>query len=526
MKQYFLHITVFILLGLATSCKKEPTSWNTGYMVPLVEGRLDPGYLFDNNLANENNDSSLQIKWVKEIVDYSIDSLYEVPDTALSKDFSIALNSITAPAGFQFFTDNDDLEFDISNGVQLKTVGFADGSININVNNPVETDIFVTLDLPGVVKDGNPLSIFARVPKAVNGVDGSFDTLVSLKNTQFDLSGSTGSLTNKLASNIILQTDPNGSGVTITNNDLFTTTISLGELETNYAKGYFGQHILDVDDHFIVSFLKKFTSGSLDINNLDFKLKVINGFKLIASSNIARLEGFNTRTGSDVSFIHPQLGTDININPAIGGWENLQPSQYQLSISDVNSNVTNFISVIPDSIDFSVSATINPLGNVSGGNDVAYPNSRFILEADLEFPAQLSLNQLVFEDTLEVSFERDVNKSHLNTFILEITTVNSLPMNGRLGIELLDETGNRTVIDDQLIIKSPAILANGKTNSSVENTAQFELSPENLGLLAQENTKLIIKAMMETEQSEEQIFYSNQYINYTIRGNAGIQIKF
>jgi hypothetical protein len=111
-----------------------------------------------------------------------------------------------------------------------------------------------------------------------------------------------------------------------------------------------------------------------------------------------------------------------------------------------NSNINDLIGLFPEEIDISSLFQINPLGNISNYSDFVFTDQGFLLIADAQVPLRFKTNNLIFSDTLDLSFQFDslvLNEKYAGTIDLHV--INTFPSDIDLKVYFLDE--NQFVVD-------------------------------------------------------------------------------
>ena len=109
----------------------------------------------------------------------------------------------------------------------------------------------------------------------------------------------------------------------------------------------------------------------------------------------------------------------------------MEPSIWELNLLETSPSVFELLGYLPESISVSGSAEMNPLGDVSGGNDFFDAQVSPEMHLDMEWPLQTTIENLRLNQVLEVApislpqFEGDVI----------VTVTNGFPVD--LGLEMI-----------------------------------------------------------------------------------------
>src|SRR5690606_23922246 len=96
-------------------------------------------------------------------------------------------------------------------------------------------------------------------------------------------------------------------------------------------------------------------------------------------------------------------------------------------INSSNSNVTDFLSNFPNQIGYSAQIEVNPLGNISGGNDFIYRGSGIDLSVDIVVPLSFDAKNLVLQDTAEYTLSPDAFYDNINGGFFKLVATNTYP---------------------------------------------------------------------------------------------------
>lgn len=428
-----------LLLALTIfSCKKKDITWNSDWSLPLVNDTLSlENWVNDSTLGVNSGFYELQLR--RLLYDLDINDLIEIPDTTIEQDFTFALSSFIANPGFTFVSSTEEHNINI-NDVELKVITLRKGYIDVEVRNVVPTTAIFNVKLPGVSKNGVVFEEQYSAPPGTNANPGIVRKTIDLSGYTLVLTGTSGAASNRLLSQVKVSTSPSGQAVTITNQDITKVIATFRGVEIDYAKGYFGNLLLDETDTIALEPMNIYQSGLLDIGNTNMKFTVENGIKVSAKAKLFSLESWNNQ-GSIVSLSHPLVNSEMVVNPASGYWNTLVPSETTILANSGNSNVENVIENLGNKYEVDYQLELNPWGNVSGSTDEFFPNSRFRIYLEANMPLLLGMNNLVLQDTFDIRVDQSASAMEIESGQLIIKSANSFPMSANIDLFLLDEQG-------------------------------------------------------------------------------------
>ena len=353
----------------------------------------------------------------------------------------------------------------------------------------------------------------------------SFDTATfDMSNYDMDLRGIDETAFNTLGVNVIVQSNEETDSYTVTSADTNIIGFTFKDMVPKYAMGYFGKYTFSDTLGLALPPMKKIVAGSLDLDSIDMVLTVRNGFNLIAQAKISKLTGINTRTSNVVEMDFPQKNSTLNIDPADGGLYDYVPSEYPLTINNVNSNILEFLENLSDSVLVGYEMKVNPFGNVTGGSDEFFPDSKMELFLEGEFPMNIGADNLTIEDTLSIDWDNPGNVDP-NEVTVVLSYENGFPLGALSKFYLLDDS--ETVLDS--IIGSGPILSGIYAEESFETTptvgqVTFKLNREQLSSLDMA-TKMVLSVAFDSHGSEKVKVPADAYFDFKIRSNLNITIS-
>jgi hypothetical protein len=432
-KSFFFCVVLSILIF---SCKREKTSWNADWGAPIAHDTLTL-VNFYNDSTLITTDGTLNFNLSRTILNLGINDLIEIKDTLISQTNSLSINLTNLPPGINLINQVEEHDLNL-NEIKLKKVHVASGVIELKVYNPIGTKAFYTIQIPGATKNG---VLFEQT----YSVEGGTQTNPGIKEEVLDLSGYTLDLTgskqlsfNKLQSKLIVKSDPNGPAVSVTTANIFRFDAKISGIKIDYAKGYFGNQVISDTTEFNFDFMNRIVSGSLDIPNTSLGLEIENGAKISMRGRMTLAENTNYQSKS-VKLISSNVGNDLIVSPATGSWNALKPSTETLELNSKNSNIEQYIENLGSNNKIGYSFQLNPWGNLSGGNDEIFPNSRIKVKIKSKMPLIVGADGLTLRDTFDLEIPNDEAKTHVTAAVFTLNATNAFPMSCQPTLYLLNE---------------------------------------------------------------------------------------
>lgn len=511
-------LLVFFLLG----CKKEPTTWQPNIKAPLLTGQIGLSDLL-TNYSIENADGYASLVFNDTAYSFRIDTLIKLPDTALVQKSAITFSQITLAPGSFINNEGIDQLYDLGD-IALKRVITGGGQAFIIVSSPWPGKTKAVFEFPKI-KDNNG-DVFTQTYFLEAGtIDNPFvvrDTF-DVTDFDFDLTGTDGSLANNLTANITMFSNEETASFNVTNLDTVLLSLTFSGLTAKYARGYFGQYDLSDTTSIDIPELKQL-SGQLGLDSLKLKLNIQNGFDLTAQAKLTNLEGENSRTAQIVPLNFQLLNQFLNLNPATGGLYDYQPSDYFIEMNSNNSTIIPFIENLPDALKFGYNILINPDGNIGGGTDQFFPNSRLNIMADGELPLNILLNNFTIRDTFDLD-ARNIDET-ITEGKISLHYSNTFPLSALPTLYFLSDVG---LILDSLI--APGIINAGDYDTNLEATINassgiidYQISKNQLANIVASN-RVILSATFNTSNVAFVKINMADMINFKVISDLQLKIS-
>ncbi len=412
-------------LIITSGCYEIPNEiifpeWNVDLNIPIANKKFtidelirEQGFLATENLSIED---SIYIMGT-EIYDLNTDI----------SDF-IQLVGFAKLTNIPVFTDSQNvtLYFDFPEGAVLDSAEFLSGTLNFSVNNPTNSEVTLNLVIPGINDQGvNPLLIeIITPPQNVNSISSNLEGLrYKVPNNQ------PSEFYNSLMVNTSV-TNGNGIGNVVyldfsTSDFLFSyvsgvmpaTSLGIHENSFGFAtelSDYRDKTILRaaemiVDARFITQFSDPYP---VDVNNLNIVGLRSDGLQFLLRDS----------TGNENMFIHIEDGL------------------FKQAFNESNSNITQFISFLPDTILLVAEYVMNPDGKKGAAaiDDSISFNTTFTISSFLA----LKKSTVVDSGTIDLSQDEKDAIRDGNSVSITIELENAIPLAGWIRMDVVDEDHN------------------------------------------------------------------------------------
>jgi len=432
---------IFILLfsvGFLFSCKKKPTTWHTDWQAPLGYDTLTLGNLVNDSTVTTSG-SVLSVDLTRTLFNLGLEDIVQIPDTTIKQNFSplVALNNI--PPGYSIVNQIETHNFDLS-PVLLRNIRVSSGQIKVKVYNPISTRAFFTVQLPGVTKNGQVFQKSYIVDGGSVQNPGIREEFLDISGYSIDLSGPQGVAYNQLQSKLTIQSDPQGDVVSISTSNTFRFEATFSDIKMDYAKGYFGNQIIEESSNFDIPYLHKIISGNVFLPETALQIHIENGMKIAMRGRLLSAANTNAQ-GQTVSLSGEALNGDFILSPATGNSNNLSPSNQIISFNGSNSNIKNYLENLGQNHQLNYRFQLNPWGNTGGGFDEIFPNSKLKLTVKAQLPLALNANGLTLKDTFDLNLDQNTERTHIESGNFVVNYANAFPFSADFVLYLANENG-------------------------------------------------------------------------------------
>lgn len=521
---------IFVIALVVFSCKKEKTWWETDLNAPLATTLLGIGDLLPDSVIDIDADQKVSLVFSENVFEFGIDSLLDIEPDTVHKSFTIApLLEFTFSPGQTFYNSDETFNFD---GIeaQISRAILKDGVFYLRAENTISGPLDIILKIPKATLGGEVFMITETIPAGNSNGAGVLEREIDVSGYELDLTGETGNDFNRLHVEFVLKNPIDGEPITAYNTDIVNLELSYSHLGLEYAIGYFGSESVNVSDGSRFEMLKDFNEAVINLHEAIAEIKFSNGFGVDVQATVFQLKAWNTTTGNSLSLDNSLIGSSINLSRAAYNNGNVSTIEKSYLLNNSNSNITEWIEVLPDSIKINAQADLNPFGNISNYNDFVSDKSKLTCDIDLRIPLQLSLSNLVFRDTTSMEWPGDDNFSIQNG-VLYLFAKNSFPANVTLELEGLDHSNNVVLNLNSYLENSPTTSSLGFISGSSDNSLVSSLLKFNLDsqAVAQMNEveKIAIKAKFETQDyPDEVIFTANDSLHILISTDINTRFSY
>lgn len=293
------------------------------------------------------------------------------------------------------------------------------GELRVKLISTMDETIYVTYKSPGLTIDGDTVLEYFEVPPSSSSNPFSEERILNLKNYDVDFRGkaSEGHVEQNMLHNIIIaRIDSTGIMKSLSLSDSIYIFYGLFDIVPEYVEGYLGNYSQTVGPSSINIDAFDKIDGDLDIENVKLDLHIKNGMGLPTDLKLNNLQAIGKSGKTADLNAEPLINTiqlDIATNPP------LTTSETTLIINNSNSNITDFVEVLPKSIVYELDIDINKNGNTGELKDFAFYDSPLEASLDITAPLKFQSVGLILTDKIKFKLgDMDLSKVKSAEFFL------------------------------------------------------------------------------------------------------------
>jgi len=524
-------IIISSLLGfLLGSCKQDigGANWDVDILAPVIRTELTMADLLADSLLYATSDGALRLKVERPLIDLPLDSILKVPDTTIIKGVSVpGTGTVSVPPGFNIAGLVEETKFELGDAA-LKTLRVRSGLLKLAVKSEVETEIDFDYNIPLARKFGIQFSSSGTVAAGSpsNPAVGQFE--FDLSGYNIDLRGTEGTSFNTLGTSLTVRTSEDGDTAVVTKGEPFVTMeYTFQDILPDYGSGYFGQQSSNVEnENTELDVLNRITEGQMFLDSVTIGLEITNAVGADARFRMDELSSINTRNSSTIDLNHEIIGSNILLTRAqnpTGEVNGVIPYVVNYELNNSNSNIVQFIENLPDQLGFTFGFEINPLGNVSAGNDFFYFDRPFQAIMDIDVPLRTTLSNLTLVDTIDWNLSETGVVESVNSGTFTLKAINGFPLEGQVELVMLDE--NLVELGSLVApstIAAPQLDNDNKVIAPLESNLIIPINEETANSLPQTKKVRIMVRFNTPNQPQFVEFYDTYGIDLKLTGNFNL----
>ena len=379
---------VLLLAAVAFGCKREPTTWTVDVALPLI----DDGWSWVDVIEASSENGSIDVeegapavlRFEGPVAYWEIPSLTELPDTIVAQELTPDFmgGPFPVPPGTVLLDSEEDIVFQ---GIDQQFSGLvlSVGRIDYLVESSTNGHVELQYTFPSVTIGGEPVELKVVLPPS-DGV--AFQTesgAIDLAGAVIDLTGVSGNEINRIASQLVIGTPADITDTAqVYGTDSIRVRMHFQDMFVEQIAGYFGQETVAFDVDQTVFQPADFPGGFLQIEPTRAKLQFRN---TIAADLRLQLDALSL---DGIAVSHPALGVPQQIARADWSGGEVEPTVWEIDLLETAPSLFDLLGYLPEVVTASGEALLNPLGDVSGGQDFLDTREPPQLYLDFEWPLE------------------------------------------------------------------------------------------------------------------------------------------
>ena len=503
---------IYILILLFTiACNKQETHWQTDVLVPIVTSEMTMANLLSSDNIIPNPDQSLSYIIEEKIDLLNADSIVDIQDTLAVDIFNVPFTFKIPPGQKVIKKVNTSVinfgELELTKAITKRV------KMKFFITNSITQPLLVRYELFSAKKDELIYVTEEKVEAPTDGGKVYEEKEVILDGYSIDFTGPNHDAVNTIYSQTTVWIHPDADTATITPTDTLMIISTFEEFVPEYAYGYLGSQSLSSHSAVAINTFDGVTSGSFDLNSVNASIDIYNYLGVDLSMEIKKIATKNTLTNTSIELNHSIIGSSLNFSRGIESGDMdypVYPNRYLYDIS--NSNLDEMIEIMPDSFIIEVDGIINPLGNISAGNDFIYFDHGLDAKVKLEIPLNLSVSNMIIEDTTSINFTDE----GIMAGFLNINFENKFPFD--LNIQFYILNSSNSIIDSVFyggtLITAGEINQFGIVEKSSKSILKVKLTESVLSAM-RNNDRMLLRAKVN----------SVNQIKYELYQDYGLKVK-
>lgn len=406
--------------------------------------------------------------------------------------------------------------------VQLKEAIIKSGKIRLRMFSTIQDSVKLTYTIPGGTKNGVPFEIYQVLPPAPPGGASEYQNDFDFSGYHVDFTGQTKDSFNAIFNTYLMKIDYSGVKKTFSKSDNFRLELGFVGIKPSYARGYLNMDTFKIGPSTITTDVFNDLNGVIKFEDVKMSVGLENNIGADAEFYLSQIKAVNSRNQTSLDLTGDILNRPLSIDRAKdnNGFPPVVPSVHNFYLNKSNSNLNEFVSLLPDQLDYSLEIRTNPKGNVSNFQDFIYDgkllNVDLLLEAPLNFSA--SGMQLCRELEMDLSQDRLEQIQGGNLFL---NVDNGVPIDCRLTLALINPVDGTSIplINGNQIIQAAEIDAFGKVTQPKSSVIKIELSRSLIDEILR-TKKVKVCAVFDTKPADKAVkIYSDYKINFSLTGD-------
>jgi hypothetical protein len=315
------------------------------------------------------------------------------------------------------------------------------------------------------------------------------------------------------------------SQVTVQPSDLsFSFDMRIDQPNFSLVKGYFGQRnqsISGADASFSIEFLESI-SGNIVFSDPSLYVTTTNSMGVPVEVDVD-INGANSSSASQASLAG---------SPQVIGFPDLsQIGQYvdgEVPYTPQNSDIVNFLSILPNEISMAGSLVSNPNGNTPPMQNHLIGDGEAIFGIRLELGLDFKIDDLFLTDTISLeSMDVDLGDTlSLNSLKLYMNSLNGFGLTADLQLRFLDENNQVIDIQDLPLLSAAQVDSNGKVIDATLSKSELEIDQAILEQL-ESGSKIVFRLSFNSPNNgtNDMILHYTNFLKLYLAAEVNVSVE-
>lgn len=401
------------------------------------------------------------------------------------------------------------------NGAEIKYFKVKSGRLRIKVISTIQEDMSMVLSLPGTIKDGKAFYQELSLPGPAGVGVATTEQIYDMSGYLLDFRGKNPDITdtvNTFHQILRVTLDSSGRKLAVGLNDSIRLEYRLEGMKPEYAIGYLG-NTLDRTGLDTTNFdLFKGLDGDLTFDDVKLDFIFRNSIGAEGRLKLHHLKGQNIFNGRSQILDADPLKDFIMVGKPEFKRDAYSETSFSLGAS--NSNIKEFLEVLPQKLEYDLETEVSPGGNINNYQDFVFDNSRMDVIMRLDVPISFAFGGLALRDTQAVNFAELGDMSRVKSATLFLDMTNYFPLDFDLDFQLFDKNFNSLGyfdISPDGGVPRGSFDVNGRVVNASETPLRIKLPREKVGALIKTQYIGIIMKVKGTGQMQK--IYGNSRLD-------------
>lgn len=504
---------------------------NARFTTPLVYGSLNLENLvsqLDSSGVNIGDDNLIYLSYEDSLFSFIADDLLEVPNQDFVEFFIDNHFGIVGTGwGSAVLDTTDYFPFSFENNEKLDSIVLDTGDIVFDIRFDFACTGIIQMEFPTIQLNGVPLT---PDPIAITNPSGTFTDHIEISIDNYTVI-----LSDAQALPAVFHIELYDEGNLIQANDSIIITAGIQNIDFDAVFGFIGDYELITETGELdLGFFDNPLDGDITFANPQIEFFIDNSYGVPAEVTIDRFTALKGENDSIQMTFDPSVNPFNYAYPTVADYV-MNPVDFAqdttISINGTNSNISDLISLLPESIAYSLKASSNP---GAAGGDTLYnfvtDNSSIDVNFRFLLPMQFT-SDLAYVDTVDVDLSDIPDEVELiERLELELEVTNGLPTDIDFQLVFVDSLYNE--VDSLFVEGDQPIIPSGETE------LDYSFDPPGLDVVSPttEKTKIvytgdeilnlegvkygIVKVRLKTTGTDPVLFKADAKISYKVKVTA------